>query len=80
MTQNHPQHKRKGNEQKQVRLINHEQIQTKDSWRVHTAVCFPTFVGARMLSDTPKVVQMVTPHRDMEKRQRREASVTFLPW
>lgn len=38
-------------------------------------VCFPTFVGVRMLSDTPKAVQIVTPHRDVE-RDREEKPVT----
>lgn len=49
----------------------------EDSWRVHTAVCFPTFVGARMLSDASNVVQTVMPHRDMERETEKKLGSHF---
>lgn len=42
-------------------------------------MCFPTFVGARMLSDTPKVVQIVTPHRDIERDREEKPVPHFCP-
>lgn len=77
-TYNCLQYKKEGDEQEWVRLINRDLIQMEDSWRVHTTVCFPTFVGARMLSDTPKVVQIVTPHRDIETEKRSQCHISAL--